>query len=134
MSYCPHCGAALDSRLLAQSRALCPPIATLISQDHPDWQLEQGICPICAITYAQQFATLRSAQSLHTNTIPPTTFPYYHRGEATVLAQPERLPDYPAFGGRGVTIAFLDSGYYPHPDLIALPTWPGRARLVNPAR
>jgi len=109
---------------LAQSRALCPPIAALIIRTHPDWRIEQGICPTCAMAYAQQFAMLRSEQSLHTSTTPPTTFPYYHPDKATVLAQPERLPDYPAFGGRGVTIAFLDSGYYPHPDLTASAIWP----------
>jgi len=124
LSYCPHCGAALDPRLLAQSRTLCPPIVALITQTNPDWRIEQGICPVCTMAYAQQFALLRSEQSLHTSTIPPTTFPYYHPTEATVHAQPERLPDYPAFGGRGVTIAFLDSGYYPHPDLTASAIWP----------
>ena len=41
-----------------------------------------------------------------------------------MLGQPERLPDHPGFDGAGVTLAFLDSGYYPHPDLTAAPTWP----------
>lgn len=34
-----------------------------------------------------------------------------------MLGLPERLPHHPGFTGKGVTIAFLDSGYYPHPDL-----------------
>ena len=42
-------------------------------------------------------------------TDPPTTFPYYHPDEETVLGQTARLPDYATFGGQGVTIAFLDS-------------------------
>jgi serine protease AprX len=36
-----------------------------------------------------------------------------------VLSTPERLADDGCLTGRGVTIAFLDSGFYPHPDLNA---------------
>lgn len=35
-----------------------------------------------------------------------------------VLSTPLRLDAIQSFTGRGVTIAFLDSGFYPHPDLI----------------
>jgi serine protease AprX len=34
-----------------------------------------------------------------------------------VIPTPARLDADPDFAGRGVTIAFLDSGFYPHPDL-----------------
>ena len=36
-----------------------------------------------------------------------------------VLSTPERLGDDGTLTGRGVTIAFLDSGFHPHPDLTA---------------
>ncbi len=36
-----------------------------------------------------------------------------------VIPTPDRLNVDPRFTGRGVTIAFLDSGFYRHPDLIA---------------
>lgn len=35
-----------------------------------------------------------------------------------VLPTPMRVGADERFAGRGVTIAFLDSGFYPHPDLI----------------
>src|SRR3712207_405867 len=35
-----------------------------------------------------------------------------------VIPTPERLKADAALSGRGVTIAFLDSGFYPHPDLV----------------
>ncbi len=35
-----------------------------------------------------------------------------------ILSTPERVGADPRFTGRGVTIAFVDSGFYPHPDLI----------------
>ena len=34
-----------------------------------------------------------------------------------ILSLPERLQAHPRYAGRGVTIAFVDSGFYPHPDL-----------------
>ncbi|HEX5886740.1 MAG TPA: S8 family serine peptidase, partial [Pyrinomonadaceae bacterium] len=35
-----------------------------------------------------------------------------------VIPTPARLKANPEYTGKGVTIAFLDSGFYPHPDLI----------------
>src|SRR5690348_10332805 len=35
-----------------------------------------------------------------------------------VLSIPERLHASGDFTGRGVTMAFVDSGFYPHPDLM----------------
>lgn len=36
-----------------------------------------------------------------------------------VIPTPERLNAVSSYTGRGVTIAFLDSGFYPHPDLVS---------------
>lgn len=124
MSRCPICGAPCDPRLLAQSADLLPSLARRITAAHPTWQGRHGLCPTCAHRYATALAAELQPVSLHTHTSPHTTFPYYHADEEFVLSQPERLPDYGHFRGRDVTIAFLDSGYYPHPDLTAAPTWP----------
>ncbi|HVY45926.1 MAG TPA: S8 family serine peptidase [Minicystis sp.] len=35
-----------------------------------------------------------------------------------ILSIPERLAAHPKFTGRGVCMAFVDSGFYPHPDLM----------------
>lgn len=35
-----------------------------------------------------------------------------------VIPTPDRLNADPGYTGKGVTIAFLDSGFYPHPDLV----------------
>ncbi len=34
-----------------------------------------------------------------------------------ILSLPERLDSHPAYRGRGVCMAFVDMGFYPHPDL-----------------
>lgn len=36
-----------------------------------------------------------------------------------VLPTPDRLDCHPGYTGKGVTIAYLDSGFYPHPDLVS---------------
>ncbi|MEZ4862156.1 MAG: S8 family serine peptidase [Caldilineaceae bacterium] len=131
MSRCPGCQQSTDPRILAQSAQVRLPLARHILASAPAWRPEQGICPTCVQRYADAFATERSLVSLHTSTEPHTTFPYYHSAEESVASQRERLPAYHTFTGSAVTIAFLDSGYYPHPDLVAgdatwpipLPTW-----------
>ena len=125
LAACPLCGTPTDRRLLAHAHDLQPAVATWIAAAAPAWSPAAGLCPACAGRYAGRLARQRSATSLHTATDPVTTFPYYHPAEETVLSQPQRLPDYTTFTGAGVTVAFLDSGYYPHPDLAVTPTWPG---------
>ncbi|MBX3011277.1 MAG: S8 family serine peptidase [Caldilineaceae bacterium] len=125
MAHCPRCGKEHAPAILAQTATVQPLLARLIATDQPGWQPAHGLCPDCVHHYAQQAAAQRTAHSLHTTTTPPTTFPYYHPAEETVLSQAERLPAYDTVTGRAVTVAFLDSGYYPHPDLITASIWPG---------
>ena len=121
---CPLCGAPADTRLLYKSSELAAPVARLLRQRRSAWRPSDRKCPTCALGYARRVASERSPESLHTTTDPHTTFPYYHPDEETVAGQAERLPDHTGFNGAGVTITFLDSGYYPHPDLTASTVWP----------
>lgn len=45
-------------------------------------------------------------------------YPVRSRQDFEILPTPLRLGASPKYTGRGVTIAFLDSGFYPHPDLM----------------
>ncbi len=52
--------------------------------------------------------------------IPQTTKTHDHphsQNRYAVIPTAERLSADPAYAGRSVTIAFLDSGFYPHPDI-----------------
>ncbi|MBP6824754.1 MAG: S8 family serine peptidase [Acidobacteria bacterium] len=42
----------------------------------------------------------------------------FHDGEYHILPTPLRVGANERFAGRGVCMAFLDSGFYPHPDLV----------------
>ncbi len=122
---CPGCGAATATALLAYGATLQPAVVSLARNALPAWQPQDGLCPRCALRFTQQLAARRSPLSLHTTTEPNTTFPFYDWDEETVLSQPARLPGYETITAAGVTIAFLDSGYYPHPDFSTAAQWPG---------
>lgn len=118
MVHCPLCGHPNPLARLAQHPELTQAVTRRVQDAHPGWSPAQGICPICAVHYAERQIAARSIDTLHYDGPDSVNFPYYHRDEMTVLALPERLPDHSHFTGRGVTIAFIDSGYYPNPDLI----------------
>ncbi len=117
MDTCPSCQRLIDRQLLALASELIAQVATLAARSIAHWKVGDGLCPDCALALLKQFTAQRALDSLHTTSDPHTTFPYYHPDEEFVLSQTERLPNHTGFDGAGVTIAFLDSGYFPHPDL-----------------
>ncbi len=117
MSRCPLCGDPVHPALREKTTSPTLPVRRLIQQEFPSWQPADALCPDCALAFAQRHARTRSRQPLNNQTFPPTTFPYYHPLDYGLLGLTERLPHHPGYTGNGVTIAFLDSGYYPHPDL-----------------
>lgn len=117
MKACPLCGGPVHPDLLARTTDPALPVTRLIRREHPGWQPAEGLCPACALAFARRHARTRSERPLNAQTFPRTTFPYYSPAEYGLLGVSERLPHHPGYTGAGVTIAFLDSGYYPHPDL-----------------
>lgn len=69
------------------------------------WQPGLHICADCIRRYSRLHDELSAA------------FPQFVEQELKVIPTPMRLDAPAEFRGRGVTIAFLDSGFYAHPDL-----------------
>jgi serine protease AprX len=46
-----------------------------------------------------------------------SNYPSFQSGETTLLSTPERTGALSEYTGRGVVVAFIDSGFYVHPDL-----------------
>lgn len=46
-----------------------------------------------------------------------SNYPFYQPGKAALLSTPQRMRASKKYSGRGVVIAFVDSGFYPHPEL-----------------
>jgi serine protease AprX len=77
-------------------------VAMLVAANTPGWAGEDGLCRECARRFTGALDELRRHGA------PP----------GAILPTPLRLGALEAYRGRGVTIAFLDSGFYAHPDLV----------------
>jgi len=77
-------------------------VATLVAANTPGWAVDDGLCRECARRFATALGELRRHGA------PP----------GAILPTPLRLGAIGAYRGRGITIAFLDSGFYAHPDLV----------------
>lgn len=81
---------------------------------NPGWAESDGICSRCVDYYHTEIVTERR--------ILPEIGPYFPVKSADdyiILPTPLRLDAEARFTGRGITICFIDSGFYPHPDLTA---------------
>ena len=98
------CGESFDRALLAEARW------------YPYWESEDGACPACVQENLLRILLAQGDEALH-ETI-QTVWPLDAEAAFGVLPTRLRLHADPRFSGQGVTIALLDSGFYPHPDLI----------------
>jgi serine protease AprX len=113
---CPLCHRTLDPDLIAVQPKIEDHIARILCESNPGWKPEDGACPDCVHSAVEKAIEARSLTSLQAELLTP--FPVYSRDEKRLLTTPVRVHANPNFAGRGVTIAFLDSGFYPHPDLV----------------
>ena len=100
---CPLCRREGPSAELLSSSELEPAVIGLVAVNTPGWRPEMGLCPDCARRFTSALAHLRA----HGGGL----------GPQAILPTPVRLGALEEYRGRGVTIAFLDSGFYAHPDL-----------------
>ena len=99
---CPLCRREVAAADLLSGRDLEAELATLVAANTPGWTADDGLCRECARRFAAALQELRR-----------------HGAPAgAILPTPLRLGALDAYRGRGVTIAFLDSGFYAHPDLV----------------
>ncbi len=100
---CPVCGREAADGLVPLG-TLGEELQTIIASNAPGGQLTALVCPRCVELFE------RARVQLHTDAA------VFEQG-GRVLPTPWRLDADDRFTGRGVTIAFLDSGFYAHPDL-----------------
>src|SRR5215470_3341978 len=83
-----------------------PQLELLLLHNHPWWRPQEPVCPACIGRFEGAARELRAQ------------FPAADQGPGPILPTAVRLGVSDGFRGRGVTIAFLDSGFYAHPDLV----------------
>lgn len=104
LGQCSRCGRSADTTLLAES------------QWYPYWECEEGACPACVQENLLRTLLAKGDAALHEAI--QTVWPLDAEAAFGVLPTRLRLHADPRFSGKSVTIALVDSGFYPHPDLI----------------
>jgi serine protease AprX len=105
MTACPHCGQATPSDVLAETAWLPGPVREA---------LDRAACATCAQRTLHGWLAARVAAGAAGG------FPPFDHGRLVpfgVLPVTRQLGLGPPFLGRGVTVAMVDSGFYPHPDI-----------------
>lgn len=111
---CPICRRRVSAALFEKHWEMDRRVIRALRDRYPAWRRVDGACPTCVHETVQQVGLTRA-----TANIPPelADHPIYGQGEPQALPTGVRLRANPHHHGEGVTIAFLDSGFYPHPDL-----------------
>jgi serine protease AprX len=101
---CPICHRSIPAEERVEGGAVEPDLAALVVANTPGWEPRLGLCRDCARRFGTALVALRE------HDVPSEPMP--------ILPTPLRIGAPDDFRGRGVTIAFLDSGFYAHPDLV----------------
>ena len=101
---CSSCGNLFAPDILAEARL------------YPFWTRDDGGCPACVQQNLLQTLLSKGDAALHEAI--QTAWPLDAEAALGVLPTRLRLHADPRFSGQGVTLALVDSGFYPHPDLV----------------
>lgn len=121
---CPICKVYVERLVHAFDGEGEEAVVEKISAQHPSWSIYQGMCERCL--YVNEFDSVDGehfapdpefAQETSGAALKSTLFRLRAKNEFALLPTHLRLNADPRFRGKGVTIAFIDSGFYPHPDL-----------------
>jgi serine protease AprX len=112
---CPFCQHPTASEKLAEVNWLSAEMLTDLAEHHPGWRSADGACPGCVQEALLQTLLAQGEATLHERI--QQAWPLDAEAAFGAIPTPLRLHADPRFTGRGVTIAMVDVGFYPHPDL-----------------
>lgn len=112
---CPICNDRIDKLLYRFHIENERYVIDRLKKAHPDWAIDDGSCGRCVDHYQNEVV-------IEQRMLPEVGpyFPVKSSDDYIILPTPLRLDADPRFTGKGVTICFIDSGFYPHPDLSKL--------------
>lgn len=116
---CPLCGDKVDKLLYRYHIDNEKVVVEKIKSHNPGWAEHDGLCGRCVDYYHTEVVMQQR--------VLPEVGPYFpvkSPDDFIILPVPLRLDADARFTGKGVTICFIDSGFYPHPDLTS-----GRNRI-----
>src|SRR4029079_5210411 len=106
LAFCHVCRREVDGAIIVDSDAVHDSLHPMLAVNMHSWEPGKQICIECVRRYSR----------LHDELC--TAYPQFAEQELKVVPTPMRLDAPDEFRGRGVTIAFVDSGFYAHPDLV----------------
>lgn len=106
---CPLCRRLVDPFLFEQHWRLDEDVVRRLRAEFPAWRRVEGVCPTCVRPLVEDDPAASGRV--------PLDHPVYGQSEIRVWPTPVRLSATLHYTGRGVVVCFLDSGFYPHPDL-----------------
>ncbi|HLK27643.1 MAG TPA: S8 family serine peptidase [Puia sp.] len=109
---CPLCSDSVDKLLYRFHIENERTVIEKIKSEHPSWALHDGLCSRCLDYYHLEIV----CEQRILPAIGPH-FPVKSADDFVILPTGLRLDADPRFTGKGITICFIDSGFYPHPDL-----------------
>jgi len=107
------CNDAVDKLLYRFHSESEQTILEKIKLHKPAWADEDGICSRCLDYF--------NTEILMEQKVLPEIGPYFpvkNADDFIILPTPIRVNTNPKYSGKGVTICFIDSGFYLHPDLV----------------
>ncbi|MFN7117610.1 MAG: S8 family serine peptidase [Saprospiraceae bacterium] len=103
---CPICHQDFKMLLHQFNGAVDSPLMEMLQREVPNWHPALGACTRC--TDQAQIDAWTEFKGIEFGT---------EVNGYKILPIPTRLMAHPNYTGKGVTICFIDSGFYPHPDL-----------------
>lgn len=115
ITVCPFCQHPTPPEQLAQVNWLGAELLTGLADRHPGWRAADGACPGCVQEALLQMLLAQGHDALHQRI--QQVWPLDAEAAFGAIPTPLRLHADPRFTGRGVAIAMVDVGFFPHPDL-----------------
>jgi serine protease AprX len=110
---CPLCNDAVDELLYRFHIGNEKVVIDKIKDEHPLWAVQDGICSRCIDYY--------NVEIIREQKLLPEIGPYFPIKSAddfVILPTALRVDANPRYTGKGITICFIDSGFFLHPDLV----------------
>ncbi|MEP6596872.1 MAG: S8 family serine peptidase [Ginsengibacter sp.] len=110
---CPLCNDTVDKLLYRFHYDSERMVIEKIKQEFPQWTENDGVCLRCVDFFHSEIVMgqrILPAIGPH--------FPIKTADDFIVIPTGLRINADPRYTGKGITICFIDSGFYPHPDLV----------------
>lgn len=116
MTACALCARPASRAVLAEAAWLPSEVGARLAAEHSGWVRRDGACPACVQQALLETLLERGESALHASV--QQAWPLDAEAAFGALPTPLRLHAHPRLTGAGVTLAIVDAGFYPHPDLV----------------